>query len=265
MSSKDCCDLTPTDDCNKTCCPDYEPDSDWCKAFNKRTLEQQQEATKVMENGMWFNIEDAKNTIGQAEQYLAMIYEMLCAALDQIMKASAASRTEGDYESGSNRVKELVTEIKNLVAGAQYNGRHLLQNDSVSNTDENYDGDNTDEADKRQSIVFRLAGARGFCRNVGASFNDFTYNLPAVGPNGLGIDAYLTGLAWGDDEGIIAPDTPLDDDVDASINHFNCAIKTVGVELDKMRAYRYILCLREKQIRIWKNGQKKCFEHKNKI
>ncbi len=287
MSSKDCCDLTPTDDCNNTCCPDYEPESDWCKAFNKRTLEQQQEATKVMENGMWFNIQDAKNTISQAEQYLAMIYEMLCAALDQVMKASAASRTEGDFESASMRVKELVKEIHALADSAQYNGRDLLQNSIDSSNDD--DTLNGADSNQKNAIVFRIAGARGFCRNVGASFNDFTYVLPAVGATGLGLDGNVTatdgnvasnssgtgvhdylsnGLGdWNqdDDEGIISPDTANSDNVDQTITDFNCAITTVGVELDKMRAYRYILCLREKQIRIWKNGQKKCFEHKNKI
>ena len=116
----DCPDLTPSDECDLTCCPDYQADSDWCKAFNKRTLEQRRQNVKSMIDGMWFNIEDAKNTINQAEQYLAMIYEMLCAALDQVMKASAASRTEGDFESASMRVKELVKEmvsieLKNLI------------------------------------------------------------------------------------------------------------------------------------------------------
>jgi len=60
-----CCDLTPDDDCNKTCCPDYQPDSDWCKAFNKRTLEQLKEVTDLSIDGMWFNIEDMKNVIAQ--------------------------------------------------------------------------------------------------------------------------------------------------------------------------------------------------------
>lgn len=281
-----CCDLTPTDDCNKTCCPDYEPDSDWCKAFNIRTLEQQRESTQVMMDGMWFNIEDAKNTIGQSEQYLTIIYELLLAAHDQVMKASTASRTEGDFESASNRVKELVTEIHALADSAQYNGRYLLQNTKDPLNDNN---DNNDAPDNKSAIVFRLAGARGICRNVGTSFNDFTYVLPAVGATGLGLDGnvtvsngnvasnssgtgahdYLTnGLGdWNqtDDEGIIGPDIATSDNVDQTVTDFNCAIKTVGVELDKMRTYRYILCLREKQVRIWKNGQNKCFEQKKRI
>ena len=296
MSSndKDCCDLTPTDDCNKTCCPDYEPDSDWCKAFNKRTLEQQRESTKVMENGMWFNIEDAKNTINQAEQYLAMIYEMLCAALDQVMKVSStAGRTVGDFDSASMRVQELVQEIDKLADAAQYNGRYLLQKDKKSDADQAGDGSEpTDNnAKKRTSIKFRLAGARGFCRNLNASFNDFTFELAPAGAAALGLngntDSAIGNVAhavssnsthvqnyWAhglktptygwDNDGLDAGDAN-DDNVDATISDFNCAIKSIGVQLDKMRAYRYILCLREKQIRIWKNGQNKCFEHKCKI
>ena len=300
MSDKHpCIDLTPNDDCNKTCCPDYSPDSDWCKAFNKRTLEQQKETTKIIMDGIWFNIEDAKNTIGQAEQYLAMIYELLLAAHDQVMKVSSSTaRTEGDFESASNRVKEIVKEIESIVRGAQYNGRHLLQNTKADDNEDSgkKDSDNNPilEDDKRGSIVFRLAGPRGFCRNVNSSYNDFTYELPPVGPTGLGLDGnqisgdgnvastatgsehnYLSnGLGdWiaesnegdGDDEGIVGPDDVNQDNVDQTVTDFNCAIKTVGVELDKLRSYRYILCLREKQVRIWKAGQDTCFDHKARI
>jgi flagellin-like hook-associated protein FlgL len=286
MSDKpSCCDLTPTDDCNKTCCPDYVPDDNWCKAFNKRSLEQQQETTRVMMDGMWFNIQDARNTIAQGEQYLTMIYELLLASHDQVMKASVPSRTEGDFESASNRVKELVKEVHAIADSAQYNGRSLLQNTKSAEHDNKADTDH----DNKSAIVFRLAGARGFCRNVGAQFNDFTYDLPAVGATGLGLDGntnlvlgnkasnssttgehnYLdNGLNdWnvGDDEGIVGPDSISSDNVDQTVSDFNCAIKTVGVELDKLRAYRYILCLREKQIRIWKSGQETCFDHKCKI
>ena len=51
-----------------------------------------------------------------------------------------------------------------------------------------------------------------------------------------------------DDEGIFPQDIQSDDDVDATVTAFNNAIKVVGVEIDKMRAYRFILCNREKQI-----------------
>ncbi len=363
MSDKHpCCDLTPNDDCNKTCCPDYRPDSDWCKAFNKRTLEQLKESIQVSIDGMWFNIEDAKNTIAQSEQYLAIIYELLCASLDQVMKvSSSAARTEGDFESASMKIKEYMNEIHQLVGGAQYNGRHLLQdtttakrgvhdtefevkthapyvsllttltvNGAVLNTtdinvDENvdslnagdavFDATNTNigavvsasgntitisqncnladddvitispynltdaliygDASEREAIHFRLSGQRGACRNVGSIFNDFVFNLPPVGVHSLGLtsftskggkDYHVNGLAeWKDHEGIIGPDGAADDDVDETVSDFNCAIKTIGVELDKLRSYRYILCLREKQVRIYKEGQHKCYEHKCKI
>tara|TARA_Y100001954_G_scaffold235299_1_gene292736 strand:- start:785 stop:1927 length:1143 start_codon:yes stop_codon:yes gene_type:complete len=380
MSKKHPCDdFTPTDTCNKTCCPEYKQDSDWCKAFNKRTLEQLKETTQVSIDGMWFNIKDAKNTIGQAEQYLTIIYELLCASLDQVMKVSSSSaRTKGDFESGSFKIKEYMKEIYTIVGGAQYNGRHLLQDSilakNIPNLNTYYDytsifnektwigaqvvgniGPTTDipitvasnpawtfsdisvgdivfeydipihtvttkfgtitnldsvnniitidnsvtiadgtyliilqiesfiindiyvygDSVKRESVHFRLAGPRGACRNVGSVFNDFIYELPKVGVHSLGLtqftsiggkDYYNNGLeSWTDDEGIIGPDGAADDDVDETVSDFNCAIKTIGVELDKLRSYRYVLCLREKQVRIYKEGQKKCFDHKRKI
>jgi flagellin-like hook-associated protein FlgL len=324
MSDKHpCCDLTPKDDCNKTCCPDYEPDSDWCKSFNVRTQEQLKETTQVSIDGMWFNIEDAKNTIGQAEQYLAMIYELLLASLDQVMKASSsAARTDGDFESASVKVREFVNEIHLIVGGSQYNGRNLLQDtttakrgtnntdfkssetsytnifpqedagydsNDITNTSTQVDSSGTAVANdlvindsrvygdvhERESIHYRLAGPRGSCRNVGAVFNDFVYELPPVGVHSLGLtsftskggqDYHIQGInEWTSDDGIIGPDGPNDDDVDETVSDFNCAIKTVGVELDKLRSYRYILCLREKQVRIYKEGQQVCYEHKQKI
>ena len=305
MSDKHpCCDLTPNDDCNKTCCPDYRPDSDWCKAFNKRTLEQLKESIQVSIDGMWFNIEDAKNTIAQSEQYLAIIYELLCASLDEVMKASSsAARTEGDFESASVKIKEYMNEIQQIVGGAQYNGRSLLQDtttaarkhsDLSASLQSTYSSIHPDFANidlvntstitdvmvnadsvERADIHFRLAGARGACRNVGTVFNDFVYVLPAVGVHSLGLSAYTSsegkdyqhdGIdSWLSSDGIISPDTADDDDVDETVNDFNCAIKTIGVELDKLRTYRYILCLREKQVRIYKEGQNKCYEHKCKI
>ena len=49
------------------------------------------------------------------------------------------------------------------------------------------------------------------------------------------------------------------------IMNFNNAIKIVGVEIDKMRAYRYILSNREKQIEIYKQGQDMSFDLRKKI
>ena len=56
-----------------------------------------------------------------------------------------------------------------------------------------------------------------------------------------------------------------DDLIDPAVKLVNCAIKDIGVALDKLRAYRYVLCLREKQIKVCKNGQDICHEHKCKL
>ena len=309
-----CEDISPVDDCNKSCCPDYVPDEDWCKAFNKRTLEQQRETTRMMLDGIWFNIEDARNTIAQTEQYLAMIYEILLAAHDQLMSVSATTaRTVGDFEAASVRIKELVTEIFNVVASSQYNGRYLLKecvsNDLIHDNDGNATADTVTneklfgDVEERNTLNFRLASSRGHTRQgAGTSkHNDFIFELPCVGPYSLGLvanqkntvatsgaadapgnqqDFLHSGLGHNplgsgsnptyaggdyDNDGVIDPDNITDDDIDHAVNAFNAAIKTVGVELDKMRAYRYVLCLREKQVRIWKKGQDTCFEHKCKI
>ena len=53
--------------------------------------------------------------------------------------------------------------------------------------------------------------------------------------------------------------------IDDLINIFNCAIKNVAVECDKLNSLERILCLREKQTDIWKNGENKSAEHKDKL
>ena len=128
---------------------------------------------------------------------------------------------------------------------------------------------------ERDSIHFRLAGPRGACRNVGSIFNDFVYELPKVGVHSLGLTVFTSsegkdymheGIdSWTSNEGVVGPDAADEDDVDETVSDFNCAIKKIGVELDKLRAYRYTLCLREKQVRIYEAGQNKCFEDKCKI
>jgi hypothetical protein len=268
VSINDCPDLTPNDGCDITCCPDYNADDDFCKAFNKRTLEQQKEVTRLVLDGIWYNIEDAKNTISQIEQYLACVYELLVASLDQLMKTSStAGRTEGDHESASARIKEYANEIRKLVNGANYNGRRLLKDHGNGSTG---NAGSTDSA--VHTIIFRVANHRGFVRNVVNTMNDFTIHIPNVGPTALGLDDFETnGLnSWdntGDpeEEGVNSPDTAADDDVDLTITSYNNAIKLVMNEFDKMKAYRFLICGREKQVRIWKNGQDICFNHKCKI
>ena len=244
-NNNDCPDLTPNTECNDSCCPDYEPQEDWCKAFNKRTLEQQRKAQQTAIDGMWFNLEDARNTIGQAEQYLAVIYELLLAVQDQIIKVSShAAATEADLESANVKIAEFVNEINQISGSAQYNGRRLL-----ATTEDN---DTSDAPD----IVFRFMGCVGFCRTVDISTNDFTYKPPIVGPAHIDVDNI--NISYDESDGQVI-------DIDTHVERVNCAIAWVGICLDKLRAYRYVLCLREKQIKICKNGQDKCHEHKCKL
>ena len=264
--------------------------SKWSRTFNEKTLNQQYNTIHTMIDGMNFNIDDAKNTITQCEQYLCIIYELLIACQDQVMKASIPSRTESDFCSASLRVKEYVNEINKIVLSAQYNGRYLLTDcPGCSN-----DSDSTIFVN-RDSIIFRFAGPRGYVRNVGATLNDFVFELPKVGVCALGLagrggcDRYIADATVGNtdidipntgdnvlnfflnglnnwstndipnvpiDEGLVPNDTPSDDDIDATISAFNNAIKLVGIEVDKMRAYRFILFNRLKQIKIYKDGQK---------
>ena len=308
-NNNDCPDLTPNNVCNDSCCPDYEPQEDWCKAFNKRTLDQQKKTQQTMFDGMWLNLEDARNTIGQAEQYLAIIYELLLAIQDQIIKVSSfAGATEGDIESANSKILEFLKEIDNVAGSANYNGRRLLASHStqvgsnVANdfTGQDLDGDNifttaiANDLPDADSIVFRFMGCIGFCRTVDVTANDFTYVPPQAGTgylfdnnasfvqigivNATGvtgapgsgdetIDVYLLDKAF-----VNAPGTQAVELADASseviddeVTKVNCAIKDIGVELDKLRAYRYVLCAREKQIKICKNGQDICHEHKCKL
>ena len=265
--------------------------SKWSKAFNEKTLNQQKNTVCTMIDGMRFNIDDARNTITQTEQYLTIMYELLVACQDQVMKASAPSRTEADFCSSSLRVKEYVGEINKIVLSAQYNGRYLLT-DKIDCVDTV----NDDTFSARQSIIFRFAGPRGYIRNVGPTLNDFVFELPIVGPCALGLagtgGGYIGGTTAGntdnvvlnflangldnwsatetgtnppDDEGIMPQDMQSDDDVDATVTAFNNSIKIVGVEIDKMRAYRFILCNREKQIQIYQDGQNMSFNLRKKI
>ena len=210
-----CEDISPVDDCNKSCCPDYVPDEDWCKAFNKRTLEQNRETTRMMLDGIWFNIEDARNTIAQTEQYLAMIYEILLASHDQLMSVSSTTaRTVGDFEAASVRIKELITEIFNIVASSQYNGRYLLKECISTDKVHGSDGQATDvavsnntvfgETVERSTLNFRLASSRGHVRNGSSTtkHNDFIFDLPCVGPYSLGlVGNQKNSVATGDTTG----------------------------------------------------------------
>ena len=250
-NNNDCPDLTPNTECNDSCCPDYEPQEDWCKAFNKRTLEQQRKAQQTAIDGMWHNLEDARNTIGQAEKYLAIIYELLLAIQDQIIKVSShAAATEGDIESANVKIQSFLTEIDNISESANYNGRRLLAHHEVE----------TGVSDA-SDIVFRFMGCVGFCRTVDITTNDFTYAPPHVGIAYIGLST-IQSAGLGSLEDV---SNNVSDLIDPAITAVNCAIKDIGVALDKLRAYRYVLCLREKQIKVCKNGQDICYEHKCKL
>ena len=255
-NNNDCPDLTPNTECNDSCCPEYQPQEEWCKAFNKRTLEQQRKAQQVSLDGMWHNLEDARNTIGQAEQYIAVIYELLLAVQDQIIKVSShAAATEGDIESANIKIIEFLKEADNISESANYNGRRLLAHDSNTNT-----------APDAPDIVFRFMGCIGFCRTVSITGNDFTYEPPQVGvaylTDGENVLSTMLTAGLGDAATVAANAADL---IDPAVQSVNCAIKLIGVSLDRLRAYRYVLCLREKQIKICKNGQDICYEHKCKL
>ena len=315
-NNNDCPDLTPNNVCNDSCCPDYEPQEEWCKAFNKRTLDQQRKTQQTLIDGMWHNLEDARNTVGQAEQYLAIIYELLLAIQDQIIKVSSfAAATEGDIESANSKIVEFLKEIDNIAESANYNGRRLLASHSENtgadtgsdftgtdaNGDGTYDGVIPDDDPDAPNITFRFMGCNGFCRQVtpensSPTENDWVYELPKAGTgylfanNATTIDVGLdsstgnTGnTGWADADAtisvvlvdaafnhdtapaVVIADSPTGDDIDTQVTRVNCAIKEIGVELDKLRAYRYVLCMREKQIKICKNGQEICYEHKCKL
>jgi hypothetical protein len=388
---------------NTPCCSDYNETSDWKNSFNIRTLEQFEKSINVKINGMNFNINDAKNVIGQAEQYIAIIYELLIACIDQILKVTALSGN-CDYDSASLKIKEYLNEIYLIVGNVQYNGNHLLQDttgllrgmddtnfqagpnvypnnfpqactpyvsldlstpdtttissdnnnttiiiesnisnsqlltdiQSIKNTfdsnvsnnhivnSDSFDGftnidniiisepdyssivtititlsdvvtiqDNSilsfilldscqvdysiitdkivyNDTIERDVLNFRLTYSFAFCQNTDQTNNDFVYKLPAVGVHSLGLtsftskdgqDYFKMGLEGWKNENEEYEFTKIDE----TIIDFNCAIKKIGIQLDKLRAYRRILCLKEKQIKIYKNGLENGLEIKKKM
>lgn len=53
--------------------------------------------------------------------------------------------------------------------------------------------------------------------------------------------------------------------IDDLVGIFNCAIKTIGVQCDTLNGLGRILCLREKKVEIWKNGQDRSEELRDKL
>ena len=133
----------------------------------------------IINDGIKYNIEDARLFLCQIEQYLHCIYKLLLTALDQIIKISNATYTIGEYDSTKESVILLLKEIDITVNNANYNGRRLL-----SKMNENI------------SIIFRLSrGNRAIGRALPNNiYNDFTVDLPKVDTQALGIDAYINNF-----------------------------------------------------------------------
>ena len=80
--NNDCPDLTPNTECNDSCRPDYEPQEEWCKAFNKRTLEQQRmSATKAKEEEEYCSSSVTRDA-QDLQQHQMIIAEVFCVTRD---------------------------------------------------------------------------------------------------------------------------------------------------------------------------------------
>lgn len=135
---------------------------------------------EIIEDGITYNIQDAKNTIKQIKAYLGCIYELLLKSIDQLLKLTSDTNTVGDFNNEHLQsviaiVNEYIKELQHLVNNAQYNGRELLAEIDSTTT----------------SIVFRMVGNNGKCRVVNNIYNDFTINLPVVGPAALGLLGFM--------------------------------------------------------------------------
>lgn len=134
---------------------------------------------EIIEDGIKYNIEDARNTIAQIKAYLICIYELLVKSLDQLIKLTSDTDDTSDFnnehlESVIVVINAYIQEIKNIVSNAQYNGRKLLAD--------------TYSTDK--SIIFRLTNNVICNGSINNKFNDFTITLPVVGTHALGIESF---------------------------------------------------------------------------
>ena len=137
----------------------------------------------ISNDGIEFNILDAKNTIRQMKQYLMCIYELLIMSLDNLIKLTIDTDNINDFnnehlESVVKCVNMYVTEINSIVNNAQYNGRPLL----------------ADTHSTIKSLVFRIAQKTNY-RSNNNKFNDFILELPIVGIQELDIEVYKTDFS----------------------------------------------------------------------
>jgi len=140
--------------------------------------------SEISNDGIEFNILDAKNTIKQMKQYLMCIYELLIMSLDNLIKLTIDTDNINDFnnehlESVVKCVNMYITEINNIVNNAQYNGRPLL----------------ADTHSTIKSLVFRIAQKTNYTNNNTNKFNDFTIILPLVGIQELDIEVYKTDFS----------------------------------------------------------------------
>lgn len=167
----------------------------------------------ILIDGIYYNLNDVKNTIQQMKAYLFCVYELLLNILDNLITFTINSDSEEDYilnyknyQSQKIVICEYIKEIEHIV-GAQYNGRKLLSS-SIN----------------EESIIFRLAGPRGDCRNLQNIYNDLKLVLPRIGTNNLGI-APLCGM-------ILQPSTVIADTTSPILSSNVPANNSQGITVD---------------------------------
>ena len=97
--------LTPNEYCTNSCL---------CNTFDGIKSKELKELFDINIEGKWIkNIKYLKKIINQTEKYLVMIYELLIACYDQIMKISTStSITDCDFLIASMYVKQYINEIR---------------------------------------------------------------------------------------------------------------------------------------------------------
>ena len=112
-----------------------------------------------------------------------------------------------------------------------------------------------DEIIERDNITIKNIGPGCISKNNNCRFNIFIFDLPKVGIHSLGLTSFTS--ASGFDYYINGLENITDNiNTDTFISDFNNAIKIIGVEINKMTAYRNICSLKEKQIKIHKDAKK---------
>ncbi len=125
---------------------------------------------KMIEDGIQFNIDDARNTIYQIKSYLECIYELLLRIIDQLITLTTDTKTN-HIDSVVKTVNQYVCEIDSIVSYVNYNSRKLLR----------------DNDDTTTEIIFRLGGPHNKNNMIG---NNFSIEIPLVGIFALEIEPF---------------------------------------------------------------------------